>query len=109
MNCINLDIEKAFDNEPDNAHAIDTIGNFLKSIIETGEIDYNKIVIEKIAFLAADNHPEDTLIEIDLENNICAAIKKICSIIINVAEDRLIHNKKLQNALEIINKEIKNH
>jgi hypothetical protein len=26
-----------------------------------------------------------------------------------VAEDRLIHNKKLQNALEIINKEIKNH
>jgi hypothetical protein len=99
-----IDIEKAFDyGEVDNAHAIETIGSFLKSIVETNEITSNYVHIEKFAF--KNDAAEDTVCQLQMELVICEAIKRIVNKINIAVENRETANKRMIAVLnEFINR-----
>ena len=104
MSSITINLDETFENgEVDISHAIDTMLRFLKHISETGEVNADKVDIERFAF--KNDQVQDTVDQLGMELAVCAAIKRICNKIIIAVQNRETSNEKMITSLnELINR-----
>jgi hypothetical protein len=99
QNKIILDMNDVFDSdEVDKAHAIDTIGNFLKKIIDKGEINESDVQIETFS---GSSDVEDIRIELAMEEMICDAIRTITNKLMNAVSKRENQNRKILEGITV--------
>lgn len=104
MNTITIDLDEMFENgEMDDAHAVESIGNFLKDIVKTGEVDNVKLHIIKLLGRNVDVCTiDDVKSTSQMQESIVDSIIRICNRIKKQAEDKRVYLSNVIASLEHI-------